>query len=474
MRNPVAKNTRKVNFNGAKPDHAEASALPAVETGPGSQPHLHFHTSGEDISWFAPAIRKQVEDEARALLVELKTVVPDDKAGVWQVVWDFVVRARAACQELENVEEEARRLLEERGKAVQQERSRLDEEIVQLSQKRDAVGKDLAETRVRFAQAMGEAGLPWNGGEPSVAVVENAIGDAAAMADEIAGEHHVVPVEKHSQGGVLAALASLLPAASVVTTGFLIALCLGSIVGLVTMAAIKRGDVGPLALMTAAGCVIVGCMGSVFQNTTVSLFYSREERLAEGTGAPPCPRRMPVVIAYIAAALSLWLAEVVAEALGLRLLFEQNREASFGAAITDPGTLPYYLAGALISGPYIWSKTVSTWRACEDRLRGAWLSSMRLKEVRGIRARRQTVVCVEHAARAEERARILGDLEGRVADTKTRREAVAEPELSADMRARLDTALGAALGESQRLHHRVSALLAPTSAAPQRRGIFGR
>src|SRR5437016_5267730 len=109
----MSHNKTKVNSNGASLEVRDASETFKEGTQELDQ-RLHFHTSDEEVRWYAPAMRRQVDAEARELLVELRSLANDQQPAVWHLTWDFVLRARAACQELENMEEEARQLLKRR------------------------------------------------------------------------------------------------------------------------------------------------------------------------------------------------------------------------------------------------------------------------------------------------------------------------------------------------------------------------
>jgi hypothetical protein len=404
------------------------------------------------LRWHVPALRSQAElsrgDQVMGLVERLASLLKDFPLRMWHLRWNLVTRAGAATAERERLECEARRRLEELQRRAAQARREIEVEIEALIPKRDEAVQQRESLKKEFAEAASTAGLTC-AAAVSPHQVEAALQRAAPNLDEVAGERGMEPAAVEAQSTLKQVFAVIAPFVS----GFMLALCLGTLVGLLSLADLQRNDRGlQLALAASLGFVLVYLIGELVSGAVHSLARCLEN---PDSGYPRHRRSVAIVLLLLVGALVLGIAEVNAEAFGLRELHLQRlqelRRLDPEAPITLLPLTVYCLLGTLISGPYLLCKAVRSWGDSELRLREGWLLYLRRRwlEQRSATATVQRAfLLASQVVRVEQ---TLTELDHRLNELRTRREAH-EPQLEYDSetKSRLDAATAAAVGEAAR------------------------
>lgn len=322
-------------------------------------------------SWHTPPlpVGRRILEELSPLLQKATAILRDQKANLRAVdlEWQFKTRPRAAEVELEHLCKEVAGQIE-------------------------VTQKKREEAQESFAKAMALAGLVWfpeteptihPGGlanpfakpvpKPSPSSIDNitardvesALDHALPKPEELAGKYHVEPVimkpGEHWWHKVFA-----------VMPGLLVAVCLGSLIGLVKLNDLMS-HAGSIKLVFALGIgmVIVLLMGEGVSYICLSLARLREPEPGE---AGPVPRHQGNVIVncLAIAMLTLIAAEIFVEAFGLRQLHLQQLH-SMGIEADNLFLPEYFLIGAIVSGPYLIASASRGWAESERSLRAAWL-----------------------------------------------------------------------------------------------------
>lgn len=327
-----------------------------------------------------------------------------------------------------------------------------------------ATGKKLKKGApdVSVAAPAGEAG----GGFIGPTRVEEALDRAAPTHPEIAGLFHLrFPGsewngdEAESAGGwrgfMARFAAGLLPMAPLVL-GLMVALCLGSVSGLVDIDALVRmptaASLFKFVLAVLLGGIIVLVLGKGTESTMRILFdHLNTHRLpgdapslsVEGRSAwSPSPRRRKSVVVVAVTTLFLFaFAEVAAEGTGLRVLndlrlanLSQDARDIYYAHPIAPAM--FYLVGVLFSGAYLFFKGSDSWRKSELETLRPWFERKRQEWLEGKRA------SVE-VRRLIQLAHLIEQMESH----------------RAGLGARLDRARAAAVSEAELLHAMVEWLV---------------
>lgn len=266
--------------------------------------------------------------------------------------------------------------------------------------------------------------------------------------------------DSHESSGGLARMLSglsnaMLPLAPLVL-GLMVALCLGSVSGLLDIEDLtRRPDVAKVfkfALAVLLGGVIVSVLGKGMEATIRILFdhlsvpYQPAPKVSsdeEGFRAlrsfrihtPPTPRRRRLVVAgCVLMLISFAIAEAVAEGTGLKTLndlrianMSQLQQRQYQA--NPIATWIFYLIGVLFSGAYLYYKGTDTWRRSELEAMKPWLA-------------RQRQEWLEHQ-RGEPGVKSLFQLAYLIEQMEAKRE---------QLSLRLDNARAAAVSEAELLH----------------------
>ena len=226
--------------------------------------------------------------------------------------------------------------------------------------------------------------------------------------DMVAGQQGVSPIPRHSLWNTI--LTFFMQFLAPLVCGFMLALCLGTLVGILDLDDFSRRDSAPKFILAAAlGFVIVYLMGELFSNTVHALTRALEmkaeldddRQIAQDPmlmdrsfvgrikefgnfRRPATPRLragLGITLILILAALGLGCAEVIAEGSGIRELHHQQiarrmrfRNPNSGLPPEEELWWPMYMViGTLISGPYLMYKASKSWGESDVQLREAWL-----------------------------------------------------------------------------------------------------
>ncbi len=297
-------------------------------------------------------------------------------------------------------------------------------------------------------------------------LVEAALEREAPSVPELAGMHHLryPQAEWHGEdgdnaGGLQRALSSLsatMLRLAPLVLGLMVALCLGSVSGLLDIEDLTRrpdaAKVFKFVLAVLLGGVIVSVLGKGMESTIRTLFdhLSMPFRAAPTVGAdeegfkalrswrahtPPAPRRRRLIVACcVLLLLAFGIAEAVGEGTGLKTLndlrvanMSQLQQRQYNA---HPIAMwIFYLIGVLFSGAYLYYKGTDTWRRSEMETMRPWLARQRQEWF--------------EEKRREPRVQELFQLAYLIEQMEAKR---------GELRQRLDNARAAAVAEAELLH----------------------
>lgn len=305
-------------------------------------------------------------------------------------------------------------------------------------------------------------------GQISPQRVEEALREAAPRPAEVAGmyrlrypqsEWHGDEPMRGGHNWLDRLTASLLHLAPLVL-GLMVALCLGSVSGLVDIEDITRrpdaAKVFKFLLAVGLGGVVVAVLGKATEATMRILFdhlvasplpQSNSAPAAAATGdlyqeaklfrdnTPPAPRRRKLAVGVCLATLLLFgIAETVAESTGLRTLNDLRLANMSQAQLRQYNQNPippviFYLVGLLFSASYLFYKGSETWRRGELEMLRPWLERRRQE-------------WIEEQRRKPEIQKLF-QLAYLIEQMEARRH---------ELRIRLDNARAAAVAEAELLH----------------------
>lgn len=460
------------------PDPFEPNGRDAATEKPAASLFWHDPAAlkNTDMVWYDPPvpIRQDRSAATEGLLDRLAALVGENARRSWLVKWTYHERTKAAAAEMEEVEAEAREELATRRVYAGKQQDELDGALRTLKESRLLAEEDLRAAHSGFAEAAANAGLtlPADGVTPTR--VQAALLDIAPGLTEIAGENGVSPVEDHhwTIGGIVKAVFIFL---APWTAGFMLALCLGTLVGLLDLSVLRQPEQNRAQIVLAAllGFVIVYLMGEVVSGAVATLARGQETAAAEDTPRYRWGGRMAGVL--LGVALLLVTAEITAETFGIRQLHQQhiimlqrsaatNADGSLAGVAGEEGgqLLPLYvyaLMGLLISGPYIAYKSSRAWSDSETQMREAWL----LKHQRAWVDRKWATPDVQKSFRLAHMIQRLeaeiGILDARLKEARAERDGLQQADVSPETKARRNAARVAAVGESARLHQMVESLV---------------
>ena len=209
----------------------------------------------DEVRWLEPPL--DLEDgsgdgnRAEALLTELRRVLPGLPLTTWRLLWKYYTLARAATHDLLALERECRHALAARNRVAEQRRAEIEAELRQLKEQRQSVEQELNEALPQFAEAAARAGIEC---EPDPEKVQHALYDAAPTIDELAGRYGIGPATDGKQSPLHRVLAALFSILAPIVSGFVLALCLGTLVGILSLTDLQRNDrIGSLLLAAGLG-----------------------------------------------------------------------------------------------------------------------------------------------------------------------------------------------------------------------------
>lgn len=491
-------------------------------------------TDRDELNWFVPPLPYIQEADAAtvAMLSEFARTMEHQPRRAWLLNWNYRTRSAAAAAEQVHVEQEAQAFQARLNRQSERELIRLDDDMVRLDDQRQALERQLMEAQNAFAEAAARAGLhcevPLPEAEPAPArlpfwrsnrskaeeqeeeeygidsstehpgkitpqVVEDALLHSGPSQDELAGEYGIAPVGREDM--LARILSFFMQFLAPLVAGMMLALCLGTLVGILDIDTLQRPDsAAQLILSAALGFVIVYLMGELFHTTVATLARSLELRDPDQMREVAVPRfrgNLRVAVSLMTLAVGLGLAEVTAEGMGIRQLHEQqiakqNRFRSVPAPQTnqpagavipsvprDSEELPivlYLLIGTLISGPYLGYKSAKGWSENETLLREAWLLHRQRLWLDNRRTDHDVQQAFHHAYNVERIENNLTRTRIQLQMLEEERMRILNMELPEHLQSRRRDARAAAVGEAARLQQSLEDLVEvyePLSKRPQ-------
>jgi hypothetical protein len=425
-----------------------------------------------EMIWYAPALRASLHTRISSLLEELQGMATQYPTEVWKIRFDYETRARAAALELEQIEQASIRQYHQRLPEVAQRVQELETEIARVREMDVKAQQRLSEEEEAFAQAMAAAGLPWEVKEKVTALaVEEALHHAVPTVEMLAGEHGIEPPPSRPQPSLLNQIRDFLFAIGAPAVfGFLVALCLSTVTGLVSISDLQRSDrIGLLAMIWILGTILVLVLGEAVVHAAKALARQLESGRFDQAGNPVVPRMRGKWVAFAILFLIAMVAaaELTIEAIGLHEMYMMRRveQARFttGQMLAPMNEeLPlsvFFLMGMVITGVYLVYKFPSAWNESENRLRRAWLEWMQEDYLNRRRENENVQEAFRQAERVAQAAARKAEIGERLALLEQRRVAAAAVQLDPDTLARLKYTFAAAVGEAQRLHDAIEQLM---------------
>jgi hypothetical protein len=285
--------------------------------------------------------------------------------------------------------------------ATQYEQLRQELEPQRIERQREihATDKAIEQAQTAFMEAMATARIPLPvppapkrrtkqppAPEPiSPLLVERALQADFAHEDEVCGEQGVAPVS--SKGNVLVTVGQwLFEFFAPLAAGLLLGVNLGVITGLVTLEVLQRGEaLWLVALAAVIGLFVEKLVGNTAYSLMSSAAMASEKRDAIGDTEPFPSMRSSVRTAFFMAIIALMtVAIATVDALGLHMLYQERQQEAQLTGGTSSEQVPlwvFFIAGLIISAPYIVYKAVKGWREPETRQREARITYLRWKHV---------------------------------------------------------------------------------------------
>jgi hypothetical protein len=487
--------------NGAAPHNPLLNGKgprPAAGTTPSEREHGSFWRQPlsereHEIQWFHPPVPVHPErrEEVGNLIGDLAQQLNEDSPyRAWLLCWTFETRAAATQEELEDVERETDSWLKAATVRAADETVRLDRKIEELAAVQAEATAVVDRQQEQLAEALAKSGLPVDAASATPQTVESALQRTLPSLDAVAGQNGVRPASEEKAHPLKVIIFDVLaPLAS----GFMLALCLGTLTGLIESNVVKKqefgaGEIQKFLAAGVLGFVLVCCMGQALYNAVGSLSRALEQgaRGGEGAGVPVPPRfrhSTGIAVTLLALVGVLAMAEVTAEAMGLRSLHgERLRSVNLGKRPeAQEKELPfglYFLIGMLISGPYLAYKASNGWSGAENQMRRGWLQHMQNEWLASRRGDPAVREAFRHAHLVARHQAALTVVDTELLAAKQMRAALQDVTLTADRQKRLDDARAAAVGESARLHGMIEQIVdlrepLPTADSKRPRGRRG-
>jgi len=302
----------------------------------------------------------------------------------------------------------------------EQLRHELEPQRVECQREIHATDKAIEQAQTAFMQAMATARIPLPVPPPpkkrtkqppapepiSPLLVERALHADFAHEDEVCGEQGVAPVS--SRGNVFVTVGQwLFEFFAPLAAGLLLGVNLGVITGLLSLEVMQRGEeLWLVALAAVIGLFVEKLVGNTAYSLMSSAAMASEKRDEIGDTEPFPSMRSSVRTAFFMAIIVLMtIAIATVDALGLHMLYqERQREAQLGGGGGELVPLwVFFIAGLIISAPYIVYKAVKGWREPETRQREARIVYLRWKHVE---KRREEPAVQQAFAKAQEVANL--------------------------------------------------------------------
>ena len=284
----------------------------------------------DELNWFVPPLPHTASADAQAeqMLGQFGAMMENQPRRAWLLHWNYKTRSAAAAAEQAHVEDEAQVQVARIKAQAEREITRIDADMARLNAQRQDLEKDLLTAQNAFAEFAARAGLHCEvtmpapnvaparsrrrrnnpnddeDGEQDPAhsallsapigrinpqVVEDALHNSVPTLQEMAGEYGVGPV---GHADMLSKILSFfMQFLAPLVAGMMLALCLGTLVGILDIDTLQRSDSAPqLALSAALGFVIVYLMGELFHTAVATLARSLETRDPNLADKPNVPR----------------------------------------------------------------------------------------------------------------------------------------------------------------------------------------
>lgn len=430
---------------------------------------------GTEILWPGIAFDETTTQNLERIVRE--EIVPSGRfpeEAVALILWRLE-RARAAAAELREAEEKAARIHASFVAHVHDNSAQLDAQAERLQGELAELDEQMPVVADSFHGAMAEAGLSYDAEAAiSPAIVEAAIAETAPDTDILAGRHGIVPVEQKdpsSVGGVLHRIFVGFVAPSVF--GFLVAICLGTLIGLINLSDLGRPEKMPMLLAAwVFGSVLVLVLGETIVSGTKSLARKQEREIDPEEAVHRVPRlKGKWVIGSLFSILALAVgAELCVEAVGLMEIHHQrvlSMQRLSGATNLDTSAaaLPFalfVLIGTIISVSYVLMKFSSTWNKAEELQREAWLLSRVHAWIEDRRRHADVQSAIRAAGQYEAKARRRSGIEAGLDAIEARREETAKLKTDEGLRNFVTAKWNAAIGEATKAQEAFDALFPTT------------
>jgi len=285
--------------------------------------------------------------------------------------------------------------------ATQYEQLRHDLEPLrtEYQQQLRATESAIQQAQIEFTQAMAVAKIPMlvptasqkrieqlRLTEPiSPLLVERALQADFASDNDVCGEHGVAPIS--SKENVWVTVGQwLFDLFAPLAAGLMLGVNLGVITGFIPPSALTKPDyLWAVVLVAIIGLCVEKLVGNTAYSLMASAAINSERRDAIGAVEPfPHMRSTARSLFFLVIVMLMTTAIVVVDGLGLHMLYEENmRKAQFKGIIVG-AQVPmwlFFVAGAIISVPYIAYKAVKGWRELEIRQREARIAYLHWKHV---------------------------------------------------------------------------------------------
>lgn len=277
--------------------------------------------------------------------------------------------------------------------------------------------KDIEQAQTAFTKAMAAAKIPFPeppkpkkrsktppAPEPiSPQLVERALNADFASDDDVYGEHGVVPAP--TKGGRLTELGQwIFELFAPLAAGLLLGINLGVVAGLLRLAELQNGSkLWLVALAAVIGLFVEKLVGNTAYSLAASAAQASEKHESHSSAKQFPTVYSKVRLAFFVLAVStLVLAMATVDALGLWMLHKEIQQKGQQLSSTRGEQVPlwvFFIAGLIISAPYIVYKAVKGWREPEIRQREARIAYLHWKH---IERRREDPAVQDAFAKAQE------------------------------------------------------------------------
>ena len=443
-----------------------------------------------------PSVDRPEEDPKRneMMLDNFLKLIPDQPQRAWLLKWQYLTRAAAAANEHLDVENETKRHLARSQQISEQETARLDLHIQSLRSRLKDQQANISDTRQELAESAAKAGISLDlsytpstnpnsttstasSPEITAQLVDEALDAEVPELHELAGQHGVQPPR---QGDFMSMLISfVMQFVAPFVSGSVLALCLGTLIGLMNIDTILRADgLARIAVSAALGFVIVYLMGEVVHYTVALFSHSGTRPDASSNDSQPPPPSIQgeqtVAIGFAAVLFVLAIAEITAEGLGLHMLHQQQlmRSLRFSA----PGAVPptqaplfvYLLIGTLISCPYLLYKAVRAWREGQTTLSESWLLHRQTLWADTRRRDPEVQRAIHLAHRVKYLQDSIREIQEQIAQAQLERADAANVKLTDELHARRQASRAAVVGETSRIQQQLEDIVQENEPSRQK------